>query len=158
MKRSVVLVYVAAASLVSGVSSPSSAADPAVTECGRAYLTLERAFAQRALRLGRLLCESPERVEAGAAGVVRRTNAEIAAFNAQYSPEQCDPDIALPAPLKTVADVRRVLEGQLRSVPLDRFCNGLLDPLPQCGNGQADVGELCDGADLADQNCQSLAQ
>jgi cysteine-rich repeat protein len=157
MKRSVVLVCLAAALLVSGVS-PSPAADPAVSECGQVYLRLERVFAQRALRLGRLLCESPERVDAAAAGVVRRTNAEIAVFNAQYSPEQCDPDIALPVPPKTVADVRRLLEGQLRSVPLDRFCNGVWDPLPLCGNGQADLNELCDGADLADQTCQSLGQ
>ena len=147
-----------AAALAVANVSPSLAADPAVTECGQAYLRLERAFAQRSLRLGRLLCEWPDRVDDRAVIVVRATNAEIADFNQQYTAAQCDPDVQLPVPVKTVADVRRVLEGQLRSVPLDRFCNGETDPLPLCGNGQADPGELCDGGDLAGQSCQTLRQ
>jgi cysteine-rich repeat protein len=136
----------------------SRAADPAVTECGQAYVRLERVFAQRSLRLARLLCESPDRVDSRAAGIVQTTNTDIAEFNQRYTAAQCDPDLALPVPDKTVADVRRVLEGQLRSVPLDRFCNGEIDPLPRCGNGEADPGELCDGGDLADQTCQTLGQ
>jgi cysteine-rich repeat protein len=57
-----------------------------------------------------------------------------------------------------VPDVRRLLEHQFRSIPLDRFCNGTLDPLPLCGNGQEDPGEVCDGGDLGDLTCESLGQ
>lgn len=146
------------AAVLVALASPVRAADPAVTACGQAYLKVESAFVRRALRLSRLLCESPGSVDQAAIGLVRTANRQIAAFNGQYTAAECDPDVSLPVPLKKVPDVRRLLEYQFRSIPLDRFCNGTLDPLPLCGNGQEDPGEVCDGGDLGDLTCESLGQ
>ena len=133
-------------------------AEAQVVSCGTAYTRLEAVFARRALRLAAVLCAAPDTFGARTAILVEESNRSVGRFNALYAGAACDPDVPRPVPDKTSADVMLVLQAAVRSIPLDRFCNGLDDPESPCGNDQEDPGETCDGTDLGGQSCESLGQ
>ena len=140
------------------LAAPAWTADERIVECATAVLTIEADFTQGALALAPLLCKDPDQFNDRAARLVAATNEERSRFNARYTREGCDPDVALPLAARDTTHVVLALQRVLGSVPLDRFCNGAADQdrVGSCGNDREGPGEVCDGSDLNEQTCSSL--
>ena len=126
--------------------------------CGTAYSSLQSDFTKAAAQLAPTLCKNPGRFQVLAQNLVETTNAKIANFNRTRPPGSCDPDVPTPVPPKNTAHVMMVLQDNIGAIPLDRYCNNLLDGNLQCGNSREDAGEACDGTDLNGQTCETLGQ
>lgn len=148
---------VLAAIVLALIAPPLHATEPPKV-CGTAYSNLESDFTEAAVRLAPFLCKHPNQFQVEARKLVDQTNAKINRFNLAHPAGSCDPDVPAPVPLKNAAHVMTILQDDIGAIPLDRYCNNLLDGNQLCGNDRVDRGEICDGADLSGQTCESVGQ